>query len=318
MLNVLKFVQGAVGRKDLVPALTHFRIKDGRITGYNGKIALSAPVPLDIDCVPKAVPLVRAIEACSDTAQLHMTASGKLSIRSGKFRAHVDTLPDDVFPDIGPDGRDVYVGGPLLPAMRALYDITSDDATRPWATGVLLDGECAYATNNVVLAQFWLGCHFPYRVTVPRYAIKEMLRIGEEPINIQLTTTSITFHYEGERWLRSQLHAIEWPDLNRALSLVPGESEVPPVPEGLWDALDTLAPFTDEQNRVYMLGARVATALEEGASVEVDDVPGIGIYNHKMLSLLNGLAHKLDLSAYPAPCPWYGDGVRGVLIGMRV
>ena len=68
MLEVLKFVKGAVGKKDYVPALTHFQIADGRITGFNGKISLSSPIALDLECCPKAIPFVKAIEACTDTA----------------------------------------------------------------------------------------------------------------------------------------------------------------------------------------------------------------------------------------------------------
>ncbi len=45
MLSALKFVKGAVSTKDYVPALTHFQIKGGRVTGYNGKLSLSSPIP---------------------------------------------------------------------------------------------------------------------------------------------------------------------------------------------------------------------------------------------------------------------------------
>lgn len=321
MLNELRFVKGAVGKKDLVPALTHFHIHEGRVTGYNGKMSLSAPIPLDIDCCPKAVPFVRAIEACGETAQLHVTPSGKLAIRSGKFRAHVDTLSDvGLFPDVRPEGEVVHVSSEsplLLPAMQTLLSICSDDASRPWATGVLLDGESAYATNNVVLAELWLGRHFPYRVNVPRYAVKEMLRIGEEPSSVQVSTTSITFHYPGDRWLRTQLNSIDWPDVHKLLNRMPAPDHVAPVPDGLWDALDTLEPFLDDANRVYMLGDRIATAAEEGASVELPGLPHAGIYNHAMLSLLNGIATKLGLEEYPQTVPWYGERVRGLLVGLR-
>ena len=43
MLNELKFVQGSVAKKELLPSLTHFKIEDGHIRGFNGTIAISAP-----------------------------------------------------------------------------------------------------------------------------------------------------------------------------------------------------------------------------------------------------------------------------------
>ena len=44
MLKALKFVQGAVSKKDLVPALTHFRIENGTVRSYNGMLALCTPI----------------------------------------------------------------------------------------------------------------------------------------------------------------------------------------------------------------------------------------------------------------------------------
>ena len=56
MLAALKFVQGAVARRDFVPALTHFYIADGFVKGYNGRIAICAPIDVDLVATPKAAP----------------------------------------------------------------------------------------------------------------------------------------------------------------------------------------------------------------------------------------------------------------------
>lgn len=315
MLDALRFVQGAVSRKDYVPALTHFLIRGSRVTGYNGKMSLSAPLPLDVDCCPKAMPFVRAIEACTETAQLSLTPSGKLSIRSGKFRAHVETLEEAEYPEVAPEGDEVAVDGELLPALALLYNFVAQDASRPWATGVLLDGQSAFATNNVVLVQRWLGYRFPFRVTLPRYAVKEMLRIGEEPLRVQLTGTSATFHYSGERWLRTQLNSAEWPDAAGLLDKLPMDCK--PVPAGLFDALDVVAPFTDELNRVLLRDGHVATADTDGTSVEVPGLPEAGAYNLKMLRSLADTATHIGFHHYPDTVPFYGAKLRGAIAGLR-
>ncbi len=317
MLSSLKFVQGAIGKKDLVPALTHFHIANGRVSGYNGRIAISAPIPLDIDCCPQAIPFVKAVEACQETVQLHLTASAKLSVRSGAFKAHVATIEGAVYPEVLPEGDFVEIDGNLMPALRALFDFSSDDASKPWSNGILFDGESAFATNNIILAEHWLGYHFPYRVNVPRFALKEMLRINEEPVRLQIAANSITFHYEGERWLRSQLINMEWPPVAPLFARIPSPMDVPLVPEGMWAALEVLAPFVDEMSRVYAAGDRFATALEEGASVELQGAPAEGIYNHKMLSSLEHIATRIGFEHYPAPLPFYGEAVRGLFVGLK-
>lgn len=319
MISTLKFVQGAVSKKDLVPALSHFRIKDCRITGFNGKLSLSAPIALDVDCCPKADAFVRAVQACTETAQLHITPTGKLSIRSGKFRAHVDTLPSDIYPEVEPEGIHVPVNGDLLPALKTLYSFTAEDASRPWAAGILFGGQSAFATNNVIIAECWLGYYFPYRVNIPRAAIKEMIRINEEPISIQLTVNSATFFYEGDRWLRTQLNSSEWPDVSAVFARMPQapflETE---VPEGFWEAMTTLTPFVDDLSRVYLLPGSIATAPEEGTAVEIAGLPDVGLYNHKMLSLLGGVADFIDFREFPGPVPWFSETLRGMIMPMRL
>lgn len=318
MIEALKFVKGAVSNKDFVPALTHFQIRNGRVTGFNGKISLSAPIPLDLDCMPRAQPFIAAIEACTETAQLNMTASGKLRVRSGKFGAHVDCIAEDAFPQVLPEGQAIEMAGPLLPALAMLNEFAADDASRPWATGVLLDGGSAYATNNIVIIEHWLGFFFPYRLNVPRATVREMLRIGEEPVAMQATEGSITFHYSGERWLRSALNSMEWPDVSGLFAKVEatGADQLLDVPEELFDALDTLAPFVDPTGRLWIGDGVVATAEQDGASVEVAGLPSCS-FNHRMLSLLRGIAHKAAFAAWPDPVAFYGDAVRGAIAGMR-
>ena len=109
MIETLRFVRGAVAKKDYQPALTHFQIRNGRITGFNGTIALSSPIGIDIDAVPKAEPFLRAIENCTvEPTVIHKTEAGRLGLRSGRFRAFVDCLDDDaheLFDNVKPEGE---------------------------------------------------------------------------------------------------------------------------------------------------------------------------------------------------------------------
>src|SRR6266478_2176594 len=162
MLEILKFIQGAVSKKDYVPALQHFRIKDGTIQGFNGAIALSSPINLNLCCNPLAVPFIKAIQTCRDTVQLHLTQSKRLAIKSGSFVAFIECLPDDKdFPTIVPEGDDISIDGELLVSnLKILAPFIAEDASRIWARGILFRGTSAYATNNVILVEKWLGSNF--------------------------------------------------------------------------------------------------------------------------------------------------------------
>ena len=89
MLKELKFVQGAVAKKDFVPAMTHFRIGD-TVRSFNGNMAICSPIALDLECTPKAETLVRAISNCQEEVVLSMTAKGRLKVHSGSFNAYIE------------------------------------------------------------------------------------------------------------------------------------------------------------------------------------------------------------------------------------
>jgi DNA polymerase III sliding clamp (beta) subunit (PCNA family) len=316
MLTSLKFVQGAIARKDLLPALTHFRIEKGTVRGYNGTLALCSPIPLDIECTPKAEPLVKAIGNCEETVQLSLTPTGKLSVRSGAFKAFVECVEGDT-PHVEPEGELFDVDGiALLAAFKHIWPFIGNDASRPWSNGVLLRGESAFATNNVSLVEYWLGTTFPKVANVPRAAIKEMLRINEPPTSAQITETSITFHYGASCWIRSQLFAVDWPDLGKVLDR---PSNMLPMDDRLFAALKKVKPFVDKNGRIFIGDGKVFTHRDEidGASYEIPEMQWDGVYNIEILASLEGVATAIDWSSYPSPCIFSGDRLRGAIIGMR-
>lgn len=317
MIEALKFVQGAVAKKDFLPSLTHFRIENGTVRGYNGTIALSSPIPLDIDCVPKAIPLVKAIQNCKDIAQLSMTPAGRLAIKSGNFRAYIECVEDEVTPHVEPEGEVMEVDGEaLLAALKALVPFIGSDASRPWSNGVLLCGPSAFATNNIVLTEYWIGIQFPVLANIPAGAVKEMVRLGLAPAYIQADKKCLTFHYDDGRWLRTQLLDVAWPDVRKILDV---RANPVPIPEQLYEALESVKHFTDKLGRVYIQDGVLSTTRDgdEGARFELDDFPFNGIYQLEMLSLLNGVATEADFSNYPKPCAFFGGPMRGVIIGIR-
>lgn len=314
MLNEIKFVQGAVSRKDFVPALNHFHIKGGKILGYNGAIALSTPIDLNIDCSPKAAPFVKAVQTCKDTVELHLTPNGRLAVRSGTFTAYVDCI-EEGHPNIVPEGEEVELTGSILDALKILAPFVAEDASRPWSRGILFRRQSAFATNNIIAVEHWLGYSFPVELNIPLEAIEEILRIGEEPIGLKVTGNAATFLFEGDRWLRCQLLSTSWPEIDKILDK---ESNCLPIPKELFVGLENLQPFVDDLRRVHFFEGRVATSPTDGigASVDIAGLPSTGCYNIAHLRLLEGIATKADFSMYPNPCIFYGEKTRGAIVGM--
>ena len=317
MLEQLKFVQGSVAKKDYLPALTHFCIENGTVRGYNGTLALCSPIPFDIACKPEAIPMVQAIRNCTETVSLSMTPAGRLSIKSGKFKAFIKCVDGDT-PHVEPEGERMEIdGAALLSAFKVLMLFMGDDASRPWSNGILLNGQSAFATNNVILVEYWVGKNFPTVVNIPRDAIKEIVRIDEPPVYAQGTENSLTLHYASGRWIRTQLRSTEWPDFSRVLER---PSKQQPVNPQVFEGLEVIKPFCDKLGRVLFHESALCTSLTEGdgARFDVEGLTVDGSYNVDMLASLNGVATTIDFTTYPGPCLFQGDRLRGAIIGMRM
>jgi len=316
MLKQLKFVQGAVAKKDLLPAMTHFRIEDGTVRSYNGRMAISSPINLDIACCPKAEPMVKAIGNCDESVRMTLTTGGRLSIRSGKSTWFVPTIEGET-PHVMPEGDHVeFNGAAFLDACKALWPFVGNDASRQWARGILLNEHSAFATNNTCLVEYWLGVRMPFVVNVPREAIKEIVRIDEPPTHAQLDSTSMTFHYTDGRWIRTQLLDTTWPDLTKILDK---PSSPVPVPPDLFDGLAVLRSSVDGASRVYMVDGKLRTSLEEGTGAVYDlGHEQTGCYNVAMLELLRDVVTQIDMGQYPGPALFFGDKIRGAITGYRM
>lgn len=323
MLNSLRFVKGAVSTKNYEPALKHFQIKDGRVQAYNGLIALSTPIDCDLDVRPLANPFVHAIGLCTDTVALHVTESGRLAVRSEGFKVFIDCTEEE-FPGVEPVGDNVDLDGSLLQAVEKVEPFMGTDASHPWSHGILFAGQSAFATNNILLVEHWLGYSIPTPFGVPAMCVKELLRIGEEPVAVQSDGRTVTFHFEGGRWLHSKLLVIEnWPDPHALLDGAFADTNIDPqpVPEEFFNAVEKLRPFTDSLNTLHLNDDGVISTADiedTGAHLEITPCTALGgAYSADQLLRLRGVANSADWSFYPKPCPFFGDMLRGVLVGLR-
>lgn len=325
IIDSLKFVQGSVAKKDFLPAMTHFVIENKTVRGYNGMIALCSPIDFDIDCKPKADELVHAVSNCEETIVMSMTDAGRLRLVAGDYKVFVKCVTEDT-PHVLPEGDSAtFDGAAMLAALRAVEPFIGDDASRPWSTGVLLKGGSAIATNNVCIVEYWIGAEFPRTVNIPSIAIKEMLRIGEAPTHAQFTSNSATFHYTDKRWIRTQLLNTEWPDIGKILNVI---SNAQDVDERLFTGLKKIHKRADAMHRVFIRDGVLSTVeckptekdpegYGEGAQHKVSGLVCDGIFSIAMLELLHGVAKSIDFSTYPRPCLFFGEQLRGAIIGMK-
>lgn len=78
-----------------------------------------------------------------------------------------------------------------------------------------------------------------------------------------------------------------------------------------------MKPFTNKDGVAWFYNEKVSTSEDgsEGAEYEVADFPGFGIYNVDMFLLLKNLIKTIDLTLYPRPALFFGENLRGAIVG---
>lgn len=345
-LSDLKFLTTAVAKKDFVEELCHFHLKKHAYQTEEGKLMcmgyafdgmMSAGSPLDdvnVDVHPHASTFIKAVEACGDDEDIKsettLTPAGKLRVKAGKFRAFVKCLPPEKnqYDVPMPQGEDVIITEEILDSFKVLEPLMGIDASRPWAMGVMLYGKTTCATNNIIIGEYYHGGDFPFKIIVPADFVKAVVKINKVPIRAQATKTSLTFHFENGKWLRTQLVVGEFPDVSGILHEYPTDEETKIVVNSdFFPSLERLRPFLDDYGRVYIYPDRLATSTtdEDGATIENETgIKSVALFHLEQLKLLESVSLVFDFSPYPAPCPWFGrhenqgKKVRGIIMGQRI
>lgn len=296
--SAVRFVKGACTAGAIM------ELRNGRITAGSASMTLSSPVLLAVNASPNAAQLCAAIDRAKDgQLQITHTSGGRLCLQSGKFRAYVECTTLEL-PIQTPEGAQSAITAPLLPVLEQIAPFIADASVttqaHAWAAGALFRHGSVFATNSAVLVAAAIGLRLPKASNVPGDAIKELLRIGEEPNAVLSDERSISFIYPGGQWARFPLYDTKWPNLDQMLATIPPLASVPPVDPALFVAAKTLEPFCDSMGRLFVANTNVRTSInpDEGASVELPVQGGGVVFNCRALALAGKIAKRMDLQQH--------------------
>jgi DNA polymerase III sliding clamp (beta) subunit (PCNA family) len=317
IIDSLKFVKNGYAKKDLVPKLCHYLIKDKRVTAYNGLIALSSPINLDIDIAPSAIHFHKCIEACEDTISITVEKD-KIRVKSGKFKSLVKCISTEEVPSIIPVGVRYNIPSDFVDSVKKLLPIIENESDRSYSTCLSFVGQSAIATNNIVFVEHWIGGELP-PISIPKKCIEEICRYGKPIEYILVSHDMIFFFYEDERWIASKLMICQLPDFSKVLNQ---ESNPRSFPDSFWQGLERLSRFTDEAGKLALSKGILATGdgsnEDPEASIEIPDLDiEENIYfNIYQLLKLKPLANSIDFK-YGKANLFFGDKLRGAIVGYR-
>lgn len=311
LLSALQFIAVAQNSEGL-PFQTHCRIADGTLTGTNGGITAGTLVSDSLHACPHTATLITALSKCTESISITELDSGRLSVKSGKFRALVPCVP---FSDIGvvePDPPCANVTDALKTALLAVSCLVADNSSETLKSCVLLQANSAIATNRHVILEAWHGIDLPPNIQIPKASVLAICKTDKPLKMFGFSENSATFYYEDDSFVKTALFATQYPDLSRVL--VNEDNAKPcPLPVGFYEALDKVAPFsTDGAVRFDKDLLKSHTEPDLGASIELEGLTEGLIFNVDYLKLIKPFAKRIHFKYAPnGLAVFFGDGIRG-------
>lgn len=316
LLEALKFVS-VVAKEIGPPYQTNVKLQGNWAIMADGVVAAGHKIAEDIYACPHTLRFVDALSRSGEAMNLTQL-EGKLSVKSGKFRALVPCLDPALLPGATPDAPVAAIDDRLRAGLEAVGHLASEGGQKVWAASVLLKSGSLIATDGHLILEYWHGIDLPPGLALPKSAINALVKNAKGLTQFGFTPgNSATFYFVDGSWIKTQLYSEPWPDVSHILNY---ETKPWPMPDGFYTALAAVAPFSEDGFVRFDDGVlRSHESLEAGASYDVAGLPKGPVFNAKQLKSIQPFAKTIDffggperLSAY-----FYGDSVRGALTGVR-
>ena len=314
MLKAIKFVRGAVAKKDLVPILTSFHIYKGRIQGYNGSVCIDHPLErTDLDFTIPAAPFIRAMDICDGEPEITVLENSRVKFSKGNFNCKIACEDSELFPvaEFPEHGWGHDVPQDFIEKLKLIASFISEDASRPWSLAVKIVGTKMYATNNIVIAETELEKGFN-AVVLSSELVNELIRIGEKPISITYTDDETWFSYKNGAWIKGQTPVGEWPDIEQLFDF--DDKGLEKIPHTLGDAINKLEHFA-ENGLIRFTEDGIFAGHEDDALVDGFKLDKV-CFHVTPLQLVLNVAKSWDLKA--SPPRFSGDNIKGVICHVAV
>lgn len=322
LLDALSFLEPATD--DETKHGEFVRFSNNFAVVFNGSIAMGHPIQEELTLCPHLARLKHAINKAGAQISMTKTDNGRLSVSGGSLRAVVPCLPMESYPPVMPDPNIAVVDDRIKEGFKAVTMLAKEDADRVVEASILVRANSMVGTNGQLMLEFWHGIDLPPGLAIPQKAAKIIAKA-----NLPLTGfgfdwgRSVTFYFANGAWIKSQLYAEEWPDVDAILNTV---SYPVDVPAKLWEGLDAIEKFSEDggvhfdTDKLRSTFAHVEGTTEDqliyGATYDVPGLQGRHSFTAKLLKLSQAAAAQMDYTTHSDRAVMFNNAanLRGVLM----
>lgn len=312
LLQALKFISVAQKEKDVIaPYQNHCILTNGFVSASNSILSAGCKVQEDLECRPQTRVLINALSNCGDTLSITQLENARLSIKSGKFSTIVPCHAQEL-PKVKPDPQIALISDVLKTALSQVSHLAKDEAKTVLESAILLQAGTVIATTGFVILESWHGVDLPTCV-LPKVFVNAVCDCDTKLRGFGYSSNSVTFWFEDDSWIKSQIYAERYPDVSKVLN---ANCEFKPLTEGFYDAIRMVEDFAEggKEKGIVVLSGKGVKCKE--AFYEIEGLPDGFAFKIKQLKQVEKVVKQVcfvDNKLYV-----FGDNIRGVIQGVRV
>lgn len=315
LLEAIKFLS-LVTKDEGSPSDTHILLSNKTATAFNGTLGAGTMIDEDLHAAPHAKTFLAALSKCGESYSLTQVDQSRLQIKSGPFKANIPCIDPILLYFPTPDLMQAPIDDNFKEALQIIEKVKPENGQRIVTLSFLLNGQSIISTDGKILIEAWHGLNMPTNVPVPKAVIPAILT-NKKLTGFGSSSTTATFYFEDNSFVRSQLYAEGWPDVTPILNRPSSPIDILP---DFFKALETVSNFSTN-GFVYFKNGKLQShdAEEAGATFDIKDLKPGPIYSIKYLNLIKDIATKIDFYV-PAErkslmCSFIGEKCRGILMG---
>lgn len=316
LIEALKFVNLAQHEKGST-LKTFCQLSDGFATSSDGILTASHKIEEDLEARPHTAKFISALNNCGKILSITQLENNMLTIKSGKYFANVPCHPnDEEISKFLPDKALYPITNAIRDGFKHIGHLTEEAGPTVYQSSILIRTGSMLSTNAMVLLEYWHGLDMP-TIIVPKSFINAICKINKNIVMFGYSQSTVTFWFEDESWLKTQLFAGEWPDVDGILNMP--EINLSDLPKGFYKALSAVEDFAEdgkEKGNVYLseLGISSHREQNQGANYELKGLGNICV-NIRQLKNIESSCKQVAFDNGQRIL-FYGENVRGVCMGV--
>jgi hypothetical protein len=299
-------------------------LQNGLAVAFDGILAAGTYIDEQLDACPHTHQMILALSRCGDTRAITQHQD-RLQVRSDEFEAFVPCCKRERLTAVNPDARTVAVSESLISAIETVAPLCSEKGDIIEAISIQVNTNSVLATNREMIIEAWHGCNLPFgEMLIPLACAKALSKVKKKVVGIGLKPNvaalfpagkdqnlhdNLTFWFEDNSWLRTNLFKNRWRD--KAFNLPIPTNQARPIPKSVFETVAKVLPFS-EDGKVYFSEGKVSShnlsQTGAGYSLPVSEGPTNKVYKGKNF-LLAG-KHAVSINELERFTMFYGATTR--------